>query len=557
MPLPLRVVSPLMGLALLTVLPPRASAADDSAARDEQTLHDAGLPTDGPGLLDFLHKRVLPDADQARARALIRRLGDDDYDVREKASHDLQMMGSAARPTLREALQDPDPEVRCRALRCLAAIDQTNQAATLGAAIRTVGRLRPPGAAETLLAVLPSLEDAELVDEACRAMAASAVRMGQVDPALVRALGDQSPLRRAAAGEALTRAGAADQRPAVEKLLQDADAGVRQRVGLALLEAGDRAAVPALIALLGDSPPEQGDVVEEYLRLLAGEKAPSVSPGDDEASRRRCRDAWQDWWKDHGASVDLTKVDFTNRRLGYTLVTEMDLRAVTSTLIEYDRGGKERWRLGGLPYAVDAQMVGGDHVLVAEYTARSVSEMTTKGDVVWQYHANNLVLGARRLPNGDTFVVIRNQLTLLDKDGKEKSSISRPQDVCTAAKFRDGSIALLTNSGYLIHLDESGKELKSLPLGLPVLPVGQNIEALPDGHVLIPVYTSNKVVEVDEDGKTVWEVSARQPSSVSRLPNGHVLVASRLGRTVVELDHDGQEVRSWPVEGRPFRATQR
>ena len=214
-------------------------------------------------------------------------------------------------------------------------------------------------------------------------------------------------------------------------------------------------------------------------------------------------------------------------------------------------------RISGLRYPVDAQVLGSDRVLVAEYVARTVTERTIKGDAIWQYHANNLVLDARRLANGDTFVVVRNQLTVLDKDGQEKTSIRRTGDVCAAAKFRDGSIALLTNAGVLIHLDESGKELKTLPLGLPTLPVGSTVETLPNGHVLIPAYATNKVMEIDEDGKSVWEITAQQPTSATRLPNGHVLVASRLARTVLELDHDGKEVRSWPVEGRPFRATQR
>ena len=99
------------------------------------------------------------------------------------------------------------------------------------------------------------------------------------------------------------------------------------------------------------------------------------------------------------------------------------------------------------------------------------------------------------------------------RTARRKRRCPRPNDVCAAAKFRDGSIALLTNGGALVHLDESGKELKTLPLNLPVLAVGDNIEALPDGHVLIPVYSTNKVVEVDADGKTVWEITTRQPTS--------------------------------------------
>ena len=192
-------------------------------------------------------------------------------------------------------------------------------------------------------------------------------------------------------------------------------------------------------------------------------------------------------------------------------------------------------------------------MLIAEYIGRQVSERNLKGDVLWEYRPNGLVLGARRLANGNVFVVTRNQLVELDKDGKVASSLPRPNDVCAAAKFRDGTIALLSNGGQFIHLDASGKEIKSLPMNAPVLAVGTNIEALPNGHVLVPLYSSNRVVEIDADGKTVWEATTRQPTCVSRPPNGHTLVGSRLAMTVVDLDRGGKEVKTTKTEGRPFR----
>ena len=202
-------------------------------------------------------------------------------------------------------------------------------------------------------------------------------------------------------------------------------------------------------------------------------------------------------------------------------------------------------------------MLGHDRVLVAEYIGRQVTERNLKGDVLWQYRTSGLVLGARRLANGNVFVVTRNQLVEVDKDGKEASNLPRPNDVCAAAKFRDGTIAMLSNGGQVIHLDASGKEIKIVPLNAPVLAVGTNIEALPNGHVLVPLYASNKVVEIDADGKTVWEATTPQPTCVARLPNGHTLVGSRLAMTVVELDRGGKEVKSTKTEGRPFRVGQR
>ena len=544
----------LLLLAVAALGPGSAAAAEpDPAADDEQTLRAADLPTDGPGLLEFLRKRTLADADHFRALNCIRKLGDNDFDVRERASAELRAMGPAVWPLLRDALRDPDLEIAFRAQRCLASIEHAGRPAALGAAVRALGRLKPPGVVAGLLAALPSFDDADVMDDACRALAAVAVRAGTVDGALVAVLADRAAVRRAAAGEALARAGGGDLRPAVHKLLQDPAPAVRQRVALALLEVRDKEAVPALIDLLADLPRERSGTAEETLRLVAGEQAPSLSPGDDEDSRRKCRDAWDGWWKDHGPTLDLAKIDFSHRRLGYTLTALMDGRSTTGRVVEYDAGGKERWQIGGLHYVIDAQMLGDDRVLLAEYAIRLVSERNLKGDILWQYRAGGPVLGARRLANGDTFITARNQLVEVDKDGKEVFNLPRPMDVCAAAKFRDGTIALLVNNGRVLHLDETGKELKALPLSGPVLAVGSNIEALPNGHVLVPLYSTNKVIEIDDDGKTVWEADTQQPTSVARLPNGHTLVGSRLDMTVVDLDHAGREVKSMKLDSRPFR----
>jgi len=251
-------------------------------------------------------------------------------------------------------------------------------------------------------------------------------------------------------------------------------------------------------------------------------------------------------------------VDLANRRLGYTLVCEQEGgRGVNGRVVEYDAAGKERWRIDGLRYPVDAQVVAHDRVLITESAAGVVTERNLKGETVWVYNTTGMALGARRMANGETFIVTRSEFAVLDKDGKEKTTTPWPNAVCAAARFRDGTIALLTMTGAVRHLDEAGKDLSTLPLHTPVLAVGTNIEALPNGHVLMPVYASNKVVEIDGDGRTVWEAATPQPSSVARLPNGHTLVTGRLSSAVVELDHDGKEVRRLSVEGRPVRATQR
>jgi HEAT repeat protein len=548
----------LTSLGLLLAGLGRAAAADpDTAAADEQALLDAKVPADGPGLVEFFRKRTPPELDRARALALIRKLGDEEYAVREQASADLRGLGPAVKGLLREALKDPDPEISFRALQCLIAVERVGKPEFLGAAVRTLVRQKPPGAAEALLAFLPHVEDGEVLDQASQALAEVGVKGGKIDPALTQALTDKWAVSRAAAGEALARAGGADGRAAARRLLQDADAAVRQRVALALLELKDKEAVPALIDLLAEAPRERAWRVEEVLARVAGDQAPAAEAGDDEASRRTCRDAWVAWWKEHGAGLDLARLDLTTRPLGYTLIAELPADRKSGRVYELDAAGKVRWELEVGRIVVDAQTVGADHVLVADYTSRTVTERTVKNDVLWQYAPRGLLLGARRLPNGDTFVVCRNQIVQVDKDGKEVRSLPRDNDVAAAARFRDGRVAVLTTGGALLLLDETGKELKSFPLNAPVLAVGTNIDLAPGGHVLVPLFSANKVVEVDGDGKVVCEASVRQPNSVQRLPNGHWLVASRATQTVTEVDRAGKELRTFQTDGAPYRAARR
>src|SRR5262249_51649219 len=61
-----------------------------------------------------LANNPLTDPEAAKARQLVRQLGDANFRTREQASQELVRMGSAVEPILREGLEYPDPEVRFR-----------------------------------------------------------------------------------------------------------------------------------------------------------------------------------------------------------------------------------------------------------------------------------------------------------------------------------------------------------------------------------------------------------------------------------------------------------
>ena len=80
----------------------------ETTRADEQALTQAKVCSDGAALLDFFRHRTL---DVAKTRALIHRLGDPAFTVRERTSADLVKLGIGATPLLREALKDTDLEV--------------------------------------------------------------------------------------------------------------------------------------------------------------------------------------------------------------------------------------------------------------------------------------------------------------------------------------------------------------------------------------------------------------------------------------------------------------
>jgi hypothetical protein len=548
-----------LGLACsLLALPPRAPAQPDAVAADQATLKSAGVGTDGPALLTFLRKRTTGEKDRERIAALIQQLGADAFEAREKASRALVDVGPTARAQLQVALKHKDLEVRRRAKRALDEIGKNSNPAVLSAAVRVLAHHKPAAALEVLLNYLPSADEPEVVEEVVRALAVVGVRGGKPDALLLKALGDRLSAKRAAAAEALARAGGKAQLPALRKLLADADQGVRVRVALALVEAKDKAAVPALIDLLEKATGEDRDRVEELLGLLAGEKAPAPPPGADAAARRKYRLAWDAWWRENGAGLDLSKVELAGRMLGYTVIAVSGIRGrPDGRVYEIDGAGKVRWEIDGLRNPLFAQVVRRDRVLIAEQLFNRVSERNFKGEVLWQKQVATQLVGAQRLPNGHTFLAGRNQLIELDKHGREVLTINRPSfDVACAARDRDGQIVLITTTGRCVRLDRTGKELKSFPVGIVSVGLG-TVQALPRGRVLLTQYTNSRVVEFDAAGKVVWEASVAQPSSARRLPNGNTLVTSRVRRRVVELDRTGREMWSKDLPGYALYADRR
>jgi HEAT repeat protein len=528
-------------------------AATRKACRDAWAAWWKG--TDGDATLAEFKKRTLSELDRDKVLALVHQLGDDDFNIRERAQSELQNLSGAVLPLLRTAAaNDRDEEVKKRANKCIESIDKDRQSAQLPVKARLIGFRKPAAAAEVLLGFLPFADDEPTFEEIRGALAAIAVRDGKPDPVLVKALDDKLPLRRAVAAEALATGGGADERTLARRLLKDSDSGVRLRVALALTAAREREAVTPLIDLLAVLPPEQGWQAEAYLRTLAGDGAPNVFVAADAASRTKARDAWAEWWKKNEATADLGR-PAGPRMLGYTLIVSSQL----GRIYEVGPDGRERWTIRGLAYPRDARVISGDRVLVAEQNANRVTEYNQRGEVMWQKQVNGNPMNVQRLSNGNTVIVMGNGIIEMNREGKEIFKYDRNNfyDIVAGTRGPDGTYAFCNHQGMVFRLDATGKEIKSFASG-----AGNpwSMEILPNGRILMPLTNQNKVVEYDHDGRIVWEAGGlNYPLSATRLPNGNTLVASQNSNKVVELNRSGRAVWEYasPNPDRPFRATKR
>src|SRR5262249_37858486 len=155
-------------------------------------------------------------------------------------------------------------------------------------------------------------------------------------------------------------------------------------------------------------------------------QAPSVELGTNEAGRKACHEAWAGWLKKN-PNIDLAKLSQPTAMLGYTLIVQQGNRFVggrqpTGEVMEIDREKKTKWKVNVPTYPVDAQIIGRDRVLIAEYQGARITERDFKGNVHWELNVGNYginPIGVQKLQNGNIFVVGQQIVMEFDRKGKE------------------------------------------------------------------------------------------------------------------------------------------
>jgi hypothetical protein len=539
-------------LVACVLVPRAASPAPDADLRhDEKVLEEAGIPRTGAGLLDFFRRRSLREDDGPRLKALVVQLGDDSYDVRERASGELTAAGRKALPFLRPALTDPDAERVRRAREIVQAIDSGTDRSLLAAAVRVLAARQADGTTAALVGYLPAAEDELLHEVIFETVERVALREAGGVAVLAAALKSDHPVCRRVAARTLGRH-VPLRHTAVRRLLTDPDPAVRFEAAGALLWGGDRAGGPVLIALLADGPAELAWQAEDLLLRLAGDRPPPCLTGLTPAERARVRDGWQAWWRQKGVKAELAPLREAQPERGIHLVCEMQ-GPHDGRVLEIGPDDAIRWQIENVGCPIDCRALPGGRVLLAELTGHRVTERDRQGRILFEKKLTDSPMSCQRLANGNTFIATYTELLEVTRDKRMVYSIPvRGHRVYYASKLRNGHILYVHDQGEVIEIDPAtGQRVRTVKAG--DTSNWGSVELLPNGHFLVARCGQHQVVELDRDGREVWTCKVEWPTWAGRRGNGRTLVASAHGGCVYEFDRAGNAVWKYPLSNRPCR----
>jgi outer membrane protein assembly factor BamB len=522
------------------------------AQEDAELLRTAGV-RENRSLIEFFHRRSPGGQDRRELETLVRHLGSESFEQREKASRELLVRGPAVLPLLEKARQDEDLEISRRASAVWEAIQQ-HDAAWRAAALRELVRRHPDGAADVVLLYAPAAADDEEEEILSALVALADACRADTAAALLKALRDPERARRRAAAYVLGRSSEAAHRQAVRGLLNDTDPATRLRACQGLILGRDKTALPALVALL-EGPDESAWAAEDMLWRIAGDDGPNVmvSGAGPEAKRQR-RTAWDAWLSERTDRLDLAGVPQRPPHYGRTIVAQVNANRVW----EVDRTGQRRWTAEVSGGPIEAQQLPGGRLLIAQNVDNKVTERDRQGHILWELKVPDRTLSCQRLANGNTFVVTNSTVGEYRRDGTavyehNLARLKKPNRLNSGLRLRNGRIAVIAGP-TLDEFDAAGTLVRSIPLSVSADCYG--LAETPRGGYLVSGYGSGKVIELNADGKEIWSHALPGVFHATRLPNGNTLMSSYSEARVIEVTPAGKVVAEIKADGNIWRAHQ-
>ncbi|MEO7652897.1 MAG: alpha/beta hydrolase fold domain-containing protein [Bryobacteraceae bacterium] len=225
--------------------------------------------------------------------------------------------------------------------------------------------------------------------------------------------------------------------------------------------------------------------------------------------------------------------------------------------------GKVLWRVPN-GTGLDVHALPNGHVLFTNHAAHRVVEIDSKQKEVWSLGSGaGLVtpFSVRRLSNGNTLVGDADgaRVTEFTPQGTVAWKWAKPEMVDLWPRMsrptRTGTtLVTFQKGGAVLEVNREGKtvwEYKIDPSRLPYQAV-----RLASGNTLIALVDPGEVIEVDKAGKTVRSIGGSNSdlrfswiAGIDVLPSGGIMIADFTSRRVVEVDAAGKlvhEVRDLP-----------
>lgn len=157
---------------------------------------------------------------------------------------------------------------------------------------------------------------------------------------------------------------------------------------------------------------------------------------------------------------------------------------------------------------------------------------------------------ATMLPDGNLLYAQMTGAGLIAPDKKVLwEFVCPPGTECHSVQPIGENLVLLALNGAppvaLIIDTSNGRTVKTIPVPTKTTNShGQyrHIRMTPEHHILVPLLSEGRVIEIDLDGKVLWSVEAKSPWSAERLQNGNTLIAGDAAGYVREVNRAGQTV---------------
>ncbi len=195
---------------------------------------------------------------------------------------------------------------------------------------------------------------------------------------------------------------------------------------------------------------------------------------------------------------------------------------------------------------------------------KGATEVTPEKEVVWSYETApaNEVHACQPLPGGLVMVAESGpmQLVEVDREGKVVKTVklqtrqkaAHHQMRCARKTAAGTYLVGQYGDGVMREYDSSGEILREVSQKMAFSGI-----RLPNGNTLIAAGDAHKLLEIDGDGKVVWEVNEndlpgiplRFVAGLQRLPNGNTLICNWGGHghvgeqpQIVEITRDKKVV---------------